>query len=296
MPVQSLFGKRVEPSDRTMVRIMSPQRGTPSSPLVHKGLTYADGTVHRGGKAHYGAPKDHEIINPSKPPPGFTEPTAFFPNGLPVVLGRRTSSPTLTPRSQSPSVTSQSHGSGKKRVAPPTPVTQSPVRQDSRTSSPVSVRHHKAVVAGPADHSIIGVAVVSKEDSTTASSRRTGIRVLEGCPAFQPPAFEKRPYSPQTKRVATKPQDNDIFNVSAGTSPARSGTPTRVTATATGLGGTPSTGAAIRRGPVSDSVTPSRSPAPYAQIPCSSQSPRSRTPSRACPGSSSFNIITGQSI
>lgn len=252
---------------------------------------YADGTPYKGGRSHTPhTPKDHDIINPPPLPSdgSYVEPTAFLPGGQPIVLGRGRSSGAVTPRSVSPSV-STAHGSGKRHITPNGSFRDSPSRQ-----SPV-VLHHKPSLYAPRDHIIVGVC---ERPDALDSARQTprGPRHLDGCPAFDAPSFDKKPYLPQTKRVASKIPDNDIFNTkpAAETSPAsahctprRGQSPSRLFQTAPV---TPSSG--VRRGYVAPTMA-ARSPAPYAQVSESQTPTRSRTPSRASPGSSSYNIITG---
>lgn len=310
MPAPSLFGKRMEISERTLVRRASSpilERVQPASPVVHRGLMFADGTPYRGGKGHSSAtPQDHPVLNPPPADKFYTEPVGFLPGGQPAMLGKRpigpTNSGTSTPaRSSSPSV---SHASGRRHVSPaPSTMRDSPIRHDVRSTASPLRAHQKPGAASPRDHYIAGVCERPDTVDTKVSTVARGVRHLDGCPTFVPPAFEKRPYTPQTKRVDCKRVDNDIFNTHAAAAEQHR-TPTRsVTPSVANIGS-----AIIRRGGGGSDlqVTPQRStatPAPYshtvqaAGISGGASTPqRSRTPSRASPGSTGYNIITGRPL
>lgn len=312
MPSPSLFGKRMEISDRTMVRrTSSPQlleRVQPSSPIVHRGLMFADGTPHKGGKGHssIATPSDHKVLNPPPADHFYVEPIAFLPGGQPIVLGRRTAgynSGTVTPaRSTSPAV---SHGTTGRRHLSPAGARDSPIRHDlGRSTASPARAHHKPGTASPRDHFISGVCERMDAVDTMKSTIARGPKHLDGCPAFVRPTFDKRPYTPQTKRVVGKRADNDIFNVQPveqQQTPTRSTTPARGGATIFSSAASSGGAAVVRRcGPYDTMVTPGRSPpAPYAHVAPSPQYPtpqRSRTPSRASPGSTGYNIITGKPL
>lgn len=330
MPAFSALPNRVEISNRTLVRLASPQRRAScgGSSQVHTGLMFADGTMYRGGKGHPDAPPctkgDHQILAPKPPTPGYSEPTAFLPSGLPITLGKRNAGSSPARQSPTPSVASPAHGTGKRKVLGAGGAMEgSPIRGDSPLRT-VTRGGHKGGSVAPPDHYIPGVSVdrgQSEREAASRSSPHRGIRVMDGCPTFEPPPFQKRPYSPFTKRVATKPNDNDIFNITSGgsssggdatASPAvRRASPSRSTAPYSLNDSLTPTSSIVRRGGgASESITAGRSPAPLnpgrvgssaAAAPSGGgggMTPRrSMTPSRANPpGSSSYNILTGQPL
>ncbi|CUF83383.1 Hypothetical protein, putative [Bodo saltans] len=317
MPSPSLFGKRMEISERTLVRRASSpilERVQPASPLVHRGLMFADGTPYKGGKGHSSTtPRDHPVLNPPPADKFYTEPVAFLPGGQPVMLGKRPMGPnnsgTSTPvRSTSPAA---SHVSGRRHATPTATSRDSPIRHDYRSTASPSRIHQKPGASHPKDHYITGVCERPDTVDTKVSTIVRGVRHLDGCPTFVPPSFDKRPYTPQTKRVASKYADNDIFNAYPAEqhqTPPRSLTPRRITPSSTSsvlqtaAVAAPPSGTVIRRAGGSEAaVTPSRTTpaAPYSYTTPASTSvsvtpQRSRTPSRASPGSTGYNIITGK--
>ena len=203
MPTQSMFSQKMELSERTLVRRMSPAREPPE---VHSGLLYANGTVCRGGKLRGQSPRDtNSVIAPPEVPP---TPADLRPkilnNGIIITVGRRHSPHREYSLSDAKKVT------GRKHVAP----TDSP---NLTRDSPSPVASPKRLTLAPPDHDVINSG--RKVSPSAPERQRSGLRPLEGPPPFEPPPFQKRAYSPQLKRVASKPRDNDIFLTGVQPSP-----------------------------------------------------------------------------
>jgi hypothetical protein len=177
---------------------------------VHHGLLYADGSVHAGGKHRTGlAPRDHQVIAPARVAKDeiVIEPLKETANGKYILLGKRLSSPVrnaVTPL--------QRTVFGRKHVEPP-PAQELAFR---------SAKNHENT---PKDSYIPGLA---ESNNPGPQEKPQSKKRLEGPPAFEMPSFDKRPYTPHTRRVPSRLQDNDIFLTGRST-PTRSEnlTPTR---------------------------------------------------------------------
>ena len=210
MPTPSRFSPRVEFSDRTLLRRVSPARQEPTR--VHHGLLYADGSLHQGGKLRTGTPRDHQVIAPARVQKHevVCEPLKETANGKYMFLGKRLSSP-----AREVETPTQRTVFGRKHVAPP------PAQE-------VEYRCQKNHEHTPRDSFIPGLAETQPAVDHNQGPKTHVRKHMDGPPTFEVPSFDKRPYTPQLRRVPTRNPDNDIF-LTRSTTPGRSGslTPTR---------------------------------------------------------------------
>lgn len=212
----SRISPRVELGGRPLVR-HSPQRYSTPERKVHNGLVFPNGTIHTGGKAHANAPVDHPnlIGSPSSHDP--PTPTPIFVAGS--TLGRhiqlpstRVGTPPRRPTSPAPQ---QSPGASGRRYIPPADhgdVVGHSFGTPTR-DRPTSKQH---VVQR--DNIIVGISITEKNVTQDSPSRPRGRLYMEGPPEFVPDKFVPRPYTPQLRKVDSKPSDNGIFASSPSSS------------------------------------------------------------------------------
>jgi len=216
-----LASKRVELelSPRRQLRCVSRTSVSP----VHTGLAFADGkTVHTGGRLRVGVPRDHQVIAPARPAPNelVIEPHTETANGKYLALGRL-KSPSRTAAPPTPEPTTPR--SGKKRIECPSNMPN--LMLTGVDYGTEAYRRQRMATHAPSDNFITGLTQHGAIRPDLGTHPR-GVKTMHGPPEFVPQPFQKRPYSPQLRRVGTKPPDNDIF-LNGGLPSSRCTTPVR---------------------------------------------------------------------